>query len=126
MQVHHDTQVEYEASSWKRSIEFFKQENALLKYRLSEIVDFGDSPAMLATAEYFQNQFLLKDEGLRKLGNEIKDFLNQYYGLDRENVSQSHIQRMHQEIREHLLQFENEFLLLAKKFNESCYKVQPN
>ncbi|MDQ2720583.1 MAG: hypothetical protein M3Z26_12605 [Bacteroidota bacterium] len=32
-------QYEHEHKAWLRSVEFFMQENALLKYRLSDMVD---------------------------------------------------------------------------------------
>ena len=54
-------QLLQEQEAWKRSLEFYKQENALLKYRLSEMVDKSEGDHFLQTAEYFQNEFLIKD-----------------------------------------------------------------
>jgi len=56
-----NNQFEHEHKAWQRSLEFFKQENALLKYRLSEMVDNNEEDVFLQLAEYFQNQLILKD-----------------------------------------------------------------
>jgi citrate synthase len=85
------SQAAQEQKSWERSLQFFKQENALLKYRLSEMVDISEGNGFLQLAEYFQNKFLQKDAKLEKL---IK------------------------KLREEVLQIEKDFLALSKEFNE--------
>ena len=44
-----------EIDSWKKILEDLRQQNALLKYRLSEIVDDNEDRNFLQLAEYFQN-----------------------------------------------------------------------
>ena len=56
-----NNQFEHEYNAWMRKIEFFSQENALLKYRLSEMVDNNEGNNFLQMAKYFQNELLLKD-----------------------------------------------------------------
>ena len=64
-QFHHENQT------WGRSIDFFKQENTILKTRLSEVVDQKNGKDFLALAEQFQNRFLVKDEFIDELNHDI-------------------------------------------------------
>src|SRR5690348_18164116 len=59
--LRHD-QFEHENLMWERTIEFFKQENAVLKTRLSIAIDGLNNNKFFKYAEYFQNQFLLRSE----------------------------------------------------------------
>ena len=52
----------HEYLTWERMLDFFKQENAFLKTRLSQVVDKKTDRDFLAYAEHFQNQFIIKDE----------------------------------------------------------------
>lgn len=65
---------------WTKALELLRQESALLKYRLSEMVDSDEENLFLQKAEYFQNELLLKDEWLKKLIKEV-----QYYKDSVEN-----------------------------------------
>ncbi len=60
-------EFEQESDLWKVKLERFKQENVLLKYRLSEMVDSSESSQFLQVAEYFQNELLLMDDKLKNL-----------------------------------------------------------
>ena len=62
-----------ELDSWKKILEDLRQHNALLKYRLSEIVDDNEDRNFLQLAEYFQNELLLKDETLKKLMKDLQE-----------------------------------------------------
>lgn len=110
-----NNQIEQEHKYWQRTIEFFRQENALLKYRLSEIVDNTEENNFLQTAEYFQNQLLLKDEMLKKL----IDDLQKYDRLIKNNsTSSERILKVHKSFRKNILLFQKKYLLLSKEFNE--------
>lgn len=112
-----------EHNAWKRSLEFYKQENALLKYRLSEIVDEIEGYPFLQTAEYFQNEFLLKDEIIKKLSYSLQSIIasihknpGEYLHLSEKNIID------HERLRQNIWQFEQDFTLLSKDFNQKISK----
>lgn len=112
------SQFEHEHKAWERSLEFFRQENALLKYRLSEMVDNNEEKKFLQMAEYFQNELLLKDETLNKLIKDLHEFSDKFNGLhDGKMLSQKLVSK-HDNYRDRILQFEKNFLHLSKEFNE--------
>jgi hypothetical protein len=109
-------QFEPESKAWERSLELIKQENALLKYRLSEMVDFSDEKDFVQMAEYFQNELLLKDDALDKLVKELKSFSNEINGQKTNEDSEKIIYK-HDKLRSSMAQLEEEFLQLANEFN---------
>jgi hypothetical protein len=115
MDIVKNNQIKHEHMSWLRLIEFFRQENALLKYRLSEMVDNNDDSQFLQTAEYFQNEFLLKDEALKKLIKELQDYSDIIQ--NKPDLSKQLI-NAHNNLRNDILQFEEKYTLLSKEFNE--------
>jgi len=111
MKIVKQNQFEHEHTAWLRSLEFFKQENALLKYRLSEMVDNNEDDLFLQMAEHFQNELLLKDELLNTL---LKDL----HGLQNsEKLSDKMISRQNK-LRNEILEFEKSFLHLSNEFNK--------
>ena len=74
MTIISNTGVNYfyqEALSWDRTINYFLQENAFFKTRLSQVLEHTMSNELLEQAEIFQNCFLLNDEGLKGLKPDI-------------------------------------------------------
>lgn len=108
-------QIKHELSSWLRLIEFFRQENALLKYRLSELVDDNDDRNFLQIAEYFQNEFLLKDEGLKKLIKDLQDYSELIENGKKESLN--HLPA-HIGLRKCIHEFEEKYSKLSVEFNE--------
>lgn len=111
-------QYEHEHKAWQRSLEFFKQENALLKYRLSEMVDNNEENNFLQLAEYFQNELLLKDEMLNNLIKDLQGFSDKFNALQNEKTLSEKIITKQEKLRNDILQFEKKFLNLSKEFNE--------
>src|SRR5690606_14922258 len=74
-----NNQLLQEQEAWKRTLEIFKQENSLLKYRLSEMVDESEGDHFLQTAEYFQNEFLKKDEWLQRLSHNLQSLQEELF-----------------------------------------------
>ena len=111
MKIAQHNQFEYEHKAWKRSLEFFKQENALLKYHLSDMVDHNEENSFLQMAEYFQNELLLKDELLNKLLKELHELENE------EKLSEKMLSRQNK-LRYEVLHAEKKFLHLYNEFNE--------
>ena len=111
MKIAIQSQFKQEHKAWQTSLEFFKQENALLKYRLSEMVDHNEEHGFLLMAEYFQNELLLKDELLNKLLKDLHELQSA------EKFSEKIISRQNK-LRNEILQAENKFLHLYNEFNE--------
>ena len=118
MKIVKNNQIEHEHKACRRSLEFFKQENALLKYRLSEIVDSNEESGFLQLAEYFQNELLLKDEKLNKLINELHQISDQFRELENIKGMPEKLLLIQDQFRHDMLDFENSFLLLSKDFNK--------
>lgn len=116
-------QLEHEYNSWKRKLEFFKQENALLKYRLSEMVDSYEGTNFLQMAEYFQNELLLKDEGLKKLTVSVQEFVNEAGEMSNQERHEEQLIAKQKELRKKILKFEKTFLSLSNEFNEKMLKI---
>lgn len=111
-------QFEMENESWKRSLEFIRQENALLKYRLSEIVDGNEDGELLTVAEFFQNEFISNDEqnsGLIKLIGKFSGEL--FESSAKDFLSQKMIQQ-HEKLRNEIVEFEKNFLQTSLEFNK--------
>lgn len=62
----------HECAGWIRLLDFFKQENSYLKTRLSQLVDHKIEIDFLPLAEQFQNQFILKDEFITEITQDVK------------------------------------------------------
>lgn len=116
-------QLEHEYNSWKRKLEFFKQENALLKYRLSEMVDSYEGTSFLQMAEYFQNELLLKDEGLNKLTTILQEFVNDGEEVRNQERYEEELIAKQNELRKKFLKFEKTFLSLSNEFNEKMLRT---
>ncbi len=111
-------QFEHEHKAWERSLEFFRQENALLKYRLSEMVDENGENEFLQMAEYFQNELLIKDEKLNTLIKNLNEFAGKFGAMRNQNNLPERVIAKHYKLRNDILQFEKNFLHLSKEFNE--------
>ena len=113
-----NNQFVHEQNSWRIKLEHFQQENVLLKYRLSEMVDDNEGNKFLQMAEYFQNKLLIIDVMMEKLFNELEKFS----GLLQENKNDSllpvEVATDYNKLKKSFVHFENKFLNLSKEFNE--------
>jgi len=116
MNLAQNNQIKHEHMSWLRLVEFFRQENALLKYRLSEMVDNSDDGRFLQTAEYFQNELLLKDESLKKLIKELQDYSDI---IQNKPALSPQLINTHNKLRNDILQFGENYQSLSRDFNET-------
>ena len=121
MKIVNKNQFMQEHTAWQRRLEFFRQENALLKYRLSEMVDHNEEKDFLQMAEYCQNELLVKDEVLNKLIKEYKNISDTFDEQNDEMISEKIIHR-HDELRNRISRFEKEFLHLSDEFNQKMLK----
>lgn len=114
--------MEQEHDAWQRSIAFRKQENALLKYRLSEMVDYLEGNNFLQTAEYFHNEFLLQDERIRRISGYLAAFLDQFQSLLPEMQLPENLLQARENLRAEILKFEQEFITLSNTFNQKMLR----
>jgi hypothetical protein len=115
---------EREHQAWESRLEFFNQEHALLKYRISELVDSNEDHQFLQMAEYFQNELLLKDEMLNKLTKELREFSENVKQLPNINpLSQNMIDR-YEILRNEMLDFEKSSLKLSREFNKRMLQAK--
>jgi citrate synthase len=121
MKVENQNQFGHEHTAWQRKLDFLMQENALLKYRLSEIVDCNEEKGFLQMAEYFQNELLLKDEALNKLIKKLKIFADQFH-VQNDRSKLEEIIKSHDELRNCISQLEKEFLHLSNQFNQKMLR----
>ena len=61
----------HETLTWERALDFYKQENSFLKTRLAQVVDKNTDKAFIALAEYFNNRFILSDEYISDILQDI-------------------------------------------------------
>lgn len=112
-----------EHEAWKRSLEFYKQENALLKYRLSEMVDKSEGDHFLQTAEFFHNEFLLKDEWLHRLSQRLQSMQEEIYSDPVKAYPNTYEMDLQNELRQQIWQFERDFIHLSNDFNQKMLKA---
>jgi hypothetical protein len=103
-------------------LEFFKQENAHLKDRLTQVVDKTSDKEFLAQAEHFQNQFIIKDEFIDELKHDvneqarmIKDYTRK--GLNGIDIGLELFASVQEKLREQMLYLEKDFSALRNEFN---------
>ncbi|MEO6837400.1 MAG: hypothetical protein ABI261_07065 [Ginsengibacter sp.] len=110
-------QFEQEWNLCKNKLEHFKQENVLLKYRLSEMVDNNEGSKFLQLAEYFQNELLITDEKLKKLFHKHEEFSNKHLDPENEKTLSEQIISDYKGLIKEIIQFEKKFVKFKKEFN---------
>lgn len=113
-------QFQYENQTWERLLTFFKQENNVLKTRLSEVLDRAMGKDFLALAEQFQNRFILKDEFIRELNHDVNDqkrVLGENMANNTQSVNEKLIKRQ-DKLRNEVEYLEKDFALLKNEFNK--------
>lgn len=114
-----------EQNSWKFKMEHFKQENVLLKYRLSEMVDDNEGNNFLQKAEYFQNELLIVDVSLDRLSGELEKFSGLLRKNKNDNLLPDKIKTEYNKLKKSWVYFEDRFLSLSKEFTEQMLE-NPN
>lgn len=112
-------QFHHENRTWVRSLEFFRQENSFLKNRLSEFVDQSMDKSILALAEHFQNQFIIKDEFIDQLRHDVYEqerMLSDRY-IRQGLVLGTDYDNRQEKLREQMAYLEKDFTALRNEFN---------
>jgi len=112
-------QIYHETKTWERALDFYKQENAFLKTRLSEVVDNNSDKIFLALAEHFNNRFLFMDEYIL----EFKKDIRMQVTMIKESLSGNHLQdkvmnSLQLKLRGEMDRFEKDIYVLKTDFNK--------
>lgn len=112
-------QFMHEILTWERALNFYMQENAFLKTRLSQVVDNNTDKAFVNLAEHFNNRFILTDEYISQLAEDNK--------TQKEIVKQSILgnqlqdtlmNKLQKKLRTEMEDFEKEISGLKNEFNK--------
>ncbi len=115
----------HEYQSWERLLDFFNQENAFLKTRLSKVLDDDGDTKLLSFAEKFQNQFLYNDDYIREVKQEIALLKASAISFIETNKIAEQILfiKRHKKLSAQLTYFEGRFAKLKNEFNGHLEKL---
>lgn len=117
--VNKTDQFLHENITWKRTLDFFMQENSFLKTRLSEVVDKEIDKNFIAQAEHFQNEFILKDEYIHDIGRDIKEQeKNIQLAFTQKKIPDNKTCSKQEKLRNEMSYLEKEFIILKNQFNK--------
>ena len=108
----------HENQTWERALDYFLQENAFLKMRLSQVLDRNTDRSFVALAEHFQTCFVQMDECMKDLRKEI---LSSQKALKAGDANQAtELARMysrHQKLETDMTYLQKKFAELTTEFN---------
>ncbi len=113
--------LEAEYKRWEILLSSLKNENTFLMLKLSEVLDGKVGKDFILKAEYFQNEFIMKDEHIKDMENDINIELQLISGLKDEKTS-SKILRRYEKFKNEIKYFERNFLTLKTDFDKSITK----
>ena len=111
-------QFMHENQMWERTLNFYKQENAFLKTRLSQVVDNNTDKDFVALAENFHNRFLFTDEYIKELCQDIRlqtEFIKKTVPGEK---LQDNVVNRQQKLRIEMEIFEKDISELKNEFNK--------
>lgn len=112
-------QFMHEILTWERTLDFYKQENAFLKTRLSQVVDNNTDKSFLNLAEHFNNRFVLTDEYIKELIRDIrmqKELVKQ--SILGNNLQDELMNGLQKKLRAAMEHFEKEISKIKNEFNK--------
>ncbi len=114
----------HENITWKRLLDFFMQENSYLKTRLSKVVDRENDNLLIDKAEYFQNEFILKDEYIQDIEDDIEEQkINLDIAFKKKEQPDNRTSKMQEKLRNEMSYLEKEFSILKNQFNEYLLSI---
>ncbi len=118
----------FENKSWIRLVEFLIQENAIMKTRLSEVMDQIHDRNSLAIAEHFQDKFITKDDVFEHLVNDLKIESKKWelYKKNDPTILLSELSLTHKMLRLDIERLEQALDVLKKDYNTFLASLQPN
>ena len=113
-------QFQHENQTWGRLLDFFKQENNVLKTRLSVVVDQKTGKDFLALAEHFQNRFIIKDEFIDELNHDInaQERMLKEHIINGVTVMNEKLMKRQDKLRNEMEYLEKDFAKLKNEFNK--------
>ena len=109
----------HENLTWERAVDLYKQENSFLKTRLAQVVDKNTDKAFIALAEYFNNRFILSDEYISDILQDIRFQKNKIADRIRVNPAvDPKIEILQNKLRSEMDRFETEITILKREFNK--------
>ena len=111
-------QFMHENLMWERALNFYKQENAFLKTRLSQVVDNNTDKSFVALAENFHNRFLFIDEYIKELCQDIRLQTELIKKTVPDEKLQDNIMNRQQKLRTEMESFEKDISELKNEFNK--------
>ena len=118
----------FENKSWIRLVEFLIQENAIMKTRLSEVMDQIHDRESLSIAEHFQDKFITKDDVFEHLINDLKIESKKWeqYKKNDPTILLSELSLIHNMHRLDIERLEQALDILKKDYNTFLASLQPN
>jgi len=117
------TMFEYELGLWKRILFNIEEENILLKYKISELLNqIKISPERLSLIEHFQNLFVLSDNTTRLFENDFYKHLNEINTRGENDKIEVNLISVHQKFRKEIQQIEANHNLIKFQFCERLSK----
>lgn len=113
-------QLEAEYKRWEILLSSLKNENAFLILKLSEVLDEKEDRDFISKAEYFQNEFITKDEYIKDLENDIRSELRLLGGI-KDKVS-AKILKKHEKLKNEIRYLQTNFSNLRIEFDQ-CLKT---
>ena len=117
----------FENKGWILLVEFLIQENAIMKTRLSEVMDQIQDREKLAIAEHFQDKFIINDDVFDHLINDLKienKNWEQYKKSD-STISFNELTLTHQVHKIDIERLERSLDILKKDYNTFLSSLQP-
>jgi hypothetical protein len=116
----------FENKGWIRLVEFLIQENAIMKTRLSEVMDQIHDRNSLAIAEHFQDKFITKDDVFEHLINDLKIESKKWelYKKNDPTILLSELSTTHKMLRLDIERLEQALDILKKDYNTFLASLQ--
>ena len=109
--------MKYEVEKWRRTLEFIKEENLILKNRLAEMIHLNSNKHLFSQAEDFQNYFLNNDVIIAMLKSDILKHEQLMSKGTEDEASYKKIQKSQQILRGDMDKLEKSFSKLDIDFN---------
>ena len=100
-----------EHREWLNKLDFYKDDIAILRKRLEEVVSKNTAPEFMAMVEHFQNQFIIQRNEIDEFRHEVKQHENEVEAAINSNPVAINRQRLsdHPEMRDRMERFEKLF-----------------
>lgn len=109
-------QLEAEYKRWEILLSTLKNENAFLILKLNEALEKKEDREFVSKAEYFQNEFITKDEYIKELENDIRVELELLIATTKTQVPVKLLKK-HEKLRNEITYLQRDFSNLLTEFN---------